>query len=182
MTVTGNRDDGGRGSRPSHARNPGHRVRAQGKTVNRTRILLIVGSVTVVLAAAVGISAALAGGNSNATVTLHGTYTELLYGMPLGQPCDSSISGEFGSLGNNQVQVDVDSVPAASVSVPWEGNVFPTQGTTACTGTWEATVPTARIAYQLKVTGSTGFPVTADVSPAEAGQLIVLNNAQTSPG
>ena len=151
--------------------------------MNRTRILLIAGSVIVIAAAAVGITAVvLAGGNSNSTVTLHGTYTELLYGMPIGQPCDSSVSGEFGSLGSNQVQVDVDSVPAANVPVPWEGNVFSTQGTTACTGAWEATVPTARIAYQLTVTGSTGSPVTDDVSPAEAGKPIVLNNAQTPTG
>jgi hypothetical protein len=116
-------------------------------------------------------------GSGSTTTTLHGTFTQLLFGMPVGQECGSGdVSGQFGMLGSWQVQVNVDNVQAATVPVSWQGKVYATEGTTACAGTWQATVTTAKVAYQLTVSDG-GQTVTDDVSPASAGQVIALSNA-----
>ena len=110
------------------------------------------------------------------TVTLRGTYTEDLVGLPVGQPCAPSVSGTYGGLGTPEVQVFVDDVYAASVPVTWLGEVFSQgDGVGACTGTWEATVPVARITYVLKITGGEETFATT-VSPANAAEPIAISN------
>lgn len=71
----------------------------------------------------------------------------------------------------------MDGVSAAKVPVQYQGNVIAIDGTEGCMGTWSATVPTAKVAYEITMRGTDGLPFgTTDVSPANAGQSIVLHS------
>jgi len=129
-------------------------------------------AVVAVLAAAGVFALAGCSGGSN-TTTIHGTFTDLEYYSQLGEPCQDWAGGSYA------VQVTVDGVTAASVPITWSGNSYSTTGTTACSGTWSATVATATKAYGLQVTmdGSAAGGIPPDyVSPADAGQVIALSN------
>ena len=127
------------------------------------------------------------GGSS--TTTLHGTYTDLEGFSPLnvGQSCQAQEPTVGAPPGGYVVAVAVDNIPAAQVPVTWRGNArtvtIDGSTTTACTGTWSATVKTASTAYQITMPGDGGFggtnPIggpasTVDISPANAGKAIAL--------
>jgi hypothetical protein len=115
------------------------------------------------------------GSGGSGTTTLHGTYTALHYGETIGQAC-SSEDGQ-GNIDYDTVTISVDGVPAAKVPVQYQGNVIAIDGTEGCMGTWSATVPTAKVAYGISMTGNDGLPFgTTDVSPADVGQSIALHS------
>lgn len=139
--------------------------------MNRSAVIRLVASVVVAaLAALTGC------GGGSGTTTLHGTFTDLDYDFTAGQSCQVL---EAQADSGYRVTIAVDNIPAASVPVIWHGNAYATQGTTACAGTWSATATTAKVAYQIRMTGNDGFGFqgTDDVSPASASQVIALTNA-----
>lgn len=140
--------------------------------MNRSSVIRIVAFLIVVAALA-----ALTGcGGGSGTTTLRGTFTDLDYDFIPGQSCQAL---EAQANSGYRVTVAVDNIPAASVAVIWHGGAYATQGTTACVGTWAAKVTTAKVAYQIRMTGNGGFGFrgTDDVSPASASQVIALTSA-----
>lgn len=107
--------------------------------------------------------------------TLHGTYNALHYGETVGQPCVSEDAQ--GNIDYDTVTISVDRISAAKVPVQYGGNVIAIDGTEGCIGTWSATVPTAKVAYGISMTGTDGLPFgTTEVSPADTGQSIALSS------
>lgn len=119
---------------------------------------------------------ALAGCGGSGSVNLHGTFTDLSTSFTAGQSCQSQ---EAQADSNYHVTVAVDNIPAASVPVVWHGNAYAADGTVACAGVWSASVKSAQVAYQIRMTGNDGFGFqgTDDVGPGQAGNLIALSNA-----
>jgi hypothetical protein len=126
--------------------------------------------------AACATAVALAGCGGSGNVTLHGTFTDLNTSFTAGQPCQAQ---ETQTDSNYHVTVAVDDIPAASVPVAWHDNAYAVDGTVACAGTWSASVKSAQVAYQIRMTGNDGFGFqgTDDVSPDQAGNVIALSNA-----
>jgi len=107
--------------------------------------------------------------------TLHGTYSALHYGETVGQPCTSEDAQ--GNIDYDTVTISVDGISAAKAPVQYRGNVIAIDGTEGCIGTWSATVPTAKVAYGISMTGTDGLPFgTTEVSPADTGRSIALSS------
>jgi hypothetical protein len=117
----------------------------------------------------------LAGCGGSGTTTLHGPYTALHFGETIGQSCASEDAQ--GNIDYDTVTISVDGISAAKVPVRYAGNVIAIDGTQGCLGSWSATVPTAKVAYEITMTGTDGLPFgTTDVSPGDAGQSIALSS------
>jgi hypothetical protein len=133
---------------------------------------------TVIPVLALAASLAACGGGGGTTV-LHGTYAYTSEFLQAGQSCQAQAQ-DGGNTTATVVDIAVDSIPAASAVLNWQGSAQVNGGTTAgCTGTWSATVKTASVAYQLTMPGDEDFTITygsADVvSPADAARSITIN-------
>jgi hypothetical protein len=115
------------------------------------------------------------GGGSSST-TLRGTFTDDADVANASAPCSSE---ELGGA----ITVAVDNVPAGSAAVTWQGN--PHSLTTlggsilyACSGTWQITVPSAKISYILGISGLGGVSGTVTVPVSQSGQSFALDDNQ----
>jgi hypothetical protein len=117
-------------------------------------------------------------GGGSSTTNLHGTFTDTSQTLaPNSGTCADQESGSQVS-----VAVSVDNVAAGSANVtfgsgkPFDSGII-TLGTGAkfysCTGTWQITVPSAKIGYSVSVGGLSGH---ATVSLSQADSSIRLNN------
>jgi hypothetical protein len=117
------------------------------------------------------------GGGSSST-TLHGTFTDDADVANASGPCSSE---ELGGA----ITVAVDNVPAGSATVNWQGNprILPTLGgstVNACSGTWQITVPSAKISYILGISGLGGVSGTVTVPVSQSGNSIALDDNQSN--
>lgn len=124
----------------------------------------------VLLVLVVGLAAC---GDSNST-TLRGTFTDDGDVANASAPCSSEESG-------GTITVAVDNVPAGNAAVNWQGNprILSTLGgstVNACSGTWQITVPSAKISYILGISGLGGVSGTVAIPVSQAGQSIALDD------
>lgn len=116
------------------------------------------------------------GGSS--TTTLHGTFTDDGDVPNASAPCSSEEGG-------GAITVEVDNVPAGSAAVNWQGNprsLLTLGGSTvlACSGTWQITVPSAKISYILGISGLGGVSGTVTIPISQAGQSIAMDDNESN--
>ena len=141
--------------------------------MNRTRIVLV----ALGFACTCVLTLAACGGSS--TTTLRGTFVESTNVNFQNVACGA----EVGNLKGVKITVAVDNVQASSVLVRWSGKprvvgkyLIDNSPVLACTGTWEVTIPTARVSYALGVTGLDGVSGTVTVPTNKAGDKIALDD------
>jgi hypothetical protein len=129
--------------------------------------------------ALIGLVIALAACGGSSTTTLHGTFTDDQEIGTAPTPGNSCSDDETGGA----ITVMVDNVPAGSATVNWQDNphgLTTLSGSTlyACSGTWQITVPTARISYILGISGLGGVSGTVTIPISKSGQNIMLDDDQ----